>query len=284
MVISAGDMVVFYFKGKGPKLIRATDSGSINTANGKLSFSEIIGCDWGETVHTSSGHPVCLLRPTPEDLVMGVRRISNINYPKDISRIIYRIGIKPGDRVIELGAGSGGMAISLAWAVGDSGRIYTYDLREDMLRCAEKNLKRVGLAERVDLKPREKMAALAENEVDALLMDIPTPWEELAVAWQALAPGGYLACTVPTYDQLGELSVWLAESGFLPLEAMEIMCRTLRAEKGRTRPDFKMIPHTQLIQFAVKVAAAGKQTDIDPAAIASMACRSADSGAATGEE
>lgn len=283
MAISAGDMVVFYFKGKGPKLIRATDSGSINTANGKLSFSEIIGCDWGETVHTSSGHPVHLLRPTPEDLVMGVRRISNINYPKDISRIIYRIGIKAGDRVIELGAGSGGMAISLAWAVGESGRIYTYDLREDMLRCAEKNLKRVGLADRVEFKARDKMAGFAESEVDALLMDIPTPWEELAVAWQALAPGGYLACTVPTYDQLGELSVWLAESGFLPLEAMEIMCRTLRAEKGRTRPDFKMISHTQLIQFAVRVGGAEAGTDVDKAAIASMASRPADPEGSAGE-
>jgi len=42
----------------------------------------------------------------------------------------------------------------------------------------------------------------------------------------------------------------------MALEVMEILCRPLRAGKGRTRPEFKMIPHTQMIQFAVKVTAA----------------------------
>jgi len=254
MGINEGDMVVCYFKDKGPKLVRATADGEVNTAHGKLSFSRMLGRPYGDTITTSMGHHVYLLRPTAEDLAMGVRRISNINYPKDISRILYRIGIRPGARVVEFGAGSGAMAISLAFAVGEEGLIYAYDIREDMLTCTGKNLRRVGLDRRVELKFREKMEPLAEKEVDAVLMDIPTPWQELDVAWEALCWGGYLACTVPTYDQLGELAVCLAKKSFLPLEAMEIMCRPLRAERGRTRPEFKMIPHTQMIQFAAKVA------------------------------
>lgn len=254
MQIGEGDMVVCYFKDKGPKLIRVKENGEMNTKHGKLSYSRMIGRPYGAAITTSTGHPVYLLKPTAEDLAMGVRRISNISYPKDISRILYRIGIKPGARVIEIGAGSGAMAISLAYAAGAEGCIYTYDIREDMLKCAGKNLRRVGLADRVELKVREKMAPLAEKDVDAVLMDIPTPWEELDAAWEALCPGGYLACTVPTYDQLGELAVCLSKKSFLPLEAMEIMCRPLRAERGRTRPEFKMITHTQMIQFAAKIA------------------------------
>jgi len=253
MRISEGDMVVCYFKDKGPKLIRVRENKAINTANGKLSFSRMIGRHYGATITTSAGHRVYLLRPTAEDLAMGVRRISNINYPKDISRILYRIGIKAGSRMIEIGAGSGAMTVSLAWAVGAEGRIYAYDLREDMLKCTGKNLQRVGLADRVDLKVREKMAPFSEKDVDAVVMDIPTPWQELEAAWEALCWGGYLACTVPTYDQLGELGVCLAKNSFMSLEAMEIMCRPLRAERGRTRPEFKMIAHTQMIQFAAKI-------------------------------
>ncbi len=253
MQIGEGDMVVCHFRDKGPKLIRVKEAGEMNTKHGKLSYSRMIGRPYGAVITTSTGHPVYLLQPTAEDLAMGVRRISNINYPKDISRILYRIGIKPGARVIEIGAGSGAMAISLAYAVGPEGGIYTYDIREDMLKCTGKNLHRVGLADRVELKVREKMEPLSEKDVDAVLMDIPTPWEELNIAWAALCPGGYLACTVPTYDQLGELAICLSKNGFLPLEAMEIMCRPLRAERGRTRPEFKMITHTQMIQFAVKI-------------------------------
>jgi tRNA (adenine57-N1/adenine58-N1)-methyltransferase len=192
---------------------------------------------------------------------MSLRRISNINYPKDISRILYRLGIGPGKRIVEIGAGSGAMALSLAHAVGVDGRIYAYDLREDMLKISAKNLRRAGFADRVELKLRERLSPLGETGMDAVVMDIPTPWEELDVAWRALSPGGYLACTVPTYDQLGELAVWLPEKSFLPLESMEIFCRPLRAEKGRTRPLFKMVAHTQIIQFAVKVT-----TSVGPAA------------------
>lgn len=245
--------MVCYFKDKGPKLIRATQEGRMNTACGLLTYNRLIGSPWGTATTTSSGHPVYLLRPTPEDLVMSLRRISNINYPKDISRILYRLGIGPGGRIVEIGAGSGAMAVSLAHAVGVDGRIYAYDLREDMLRISAKNLRRAGLANRVELKLRERFSPVAETEVDAVVMDIPTPWEELDTAWQALRPGGYLACTVPTYDQLGELAVRLPENSFLPLESMEIFCRPLRAEKGRTRPLFKMVAHTQMIQFAAKV-------------------------------
>ena len=254
MWINEGDMVVCDFKDKGAKLIRVKADGAMNTNHGKLSFSRIIGQHYGAVITTSTGHGVYLLRPTAEDLVMGIRRISNINYPKDISRILFRTGIKPGARVIEIGAGSGAMSISLAWAVGDEGRIYSYDIREDMLKCTRKNLCRVGLADRVELKLRERTALFPEKGVDAVFMDIPTPWQELEAAWEALCWGGYLACTVPTYDQLGELGVCLSKSAFMPLEAMEIMCRPLRAERGRTRPEFKMITHTQVIQFATKIA------------------------------
>jgi len=267
MRIHEGDMVVCYFKDKGAKLIRVREDGEMNTKHGKLSYSRMIGRPYGTTITTSMGHPVYLLRPTAEDLAMGVRRISNINYPKDISRILYRIGVKPGGRVVEVGAGSGAMAISLAYAVGAEGCVYTYDIREDMLKCTGKNLRRAGLADRVTLKLRDKREPFAETDVDAVLMDIPTPWEELDAGWEALCCGGYLACTVPTYDQLGELAVCLSKKSFLPLEAMEIMCRPLRAERGRTRPEFKMITHTQMIQFAVKVlpAAAGAPAAADDA-------------------
>src|SRR6056297_3019994 len=253
MLIHEGDMVVCYFKDKGAKLIRVRENGEMNTKHGKLSYSRMIGRPYGATITTSISHPVYLLRPTAEDLAMGVRRISNINYPKDISRILYRIGIRPGARVVEIGAGSGAMAISLAYAVGTEGCVYTYDIREDMLKCTGKNLRRVGLADRVTLKLRDKKEPLSETQVDAVLMDIPTPWEELDASWEALCCGGYLACTVPTYDQLGELAICLSKKSFMPLEAMEIMCRPLRAERGRTRPEFKMITHTQMIQFAVKI-------------------------------
>ncbi|MCC5362058.1 tRNA (adenine-N1)-methyltransferase, partial [Staphylococcus aureus] len=48
----------------------------------------------------------------------------------------------PGATVIEAGAGSGAMTCSLLRAVGDEGRVHSYERREDFAEIAAANVQR----------------------------------------------------------------------------------------------------------------------------------------------
>ena len=254
MSIREGDMVVCRMVGRDPVLIKVAATASLTTEAGELNHADIIGKPFGTCVETSEGEVVFLLRPTAEDYVVGAERNSPVNYPKEISRIIFRLGIGSGSRVLEVGTGSGAMTTALAHAVGPDGHVYSYDVRQDMLDCTESNLKRAGLADRVELKKRQFQAPFDESELDAATIDVMKPWRELKQVWEALRDGGYLGCTVLTYNQLETLAESMPEERFLPLESMEILCRALRPRNNTTRPKYEMLGHTHLLQFGVKVA------------------------------
>ena len=66
-------------------------------------------------------------------------RLSSI---KDAAMIVGMADIYPGATVIEAGAGSGAMTCSLLRAVGDEGRVHSYERREDFAEIAAANVQR----------------------------------------------------------------------------------------------------------------------------------------------
>ncbi len=52
--------------------------------------------------------------------------------------VIYKLDIKPGDEIADLGAGSGYFTLRLAREVGQAGRVYAVDTNPEMLRYIEK--------------------------------------------------------------------------------------------------------------------------------------------------
>ena len=113
-------------------------------------------CSWtrwprsgsGQYVKTHLGRPYLILKPTLHDLIKGVKRQTQIMYPKEIGYLMMKLGIGPGSTVIESGTGSGGLTTALAWFVGDTGKVITYERRADFFKLAGKNLERVGLTDR----------------------------------------------------------------------------------------------------------------------------------------
>ena len=98
---------------------------------------DIIGQPYGSQICTHLGAKFYLLQPTTEELVRYIRRSSQIIFPKDSGYIIMKLGVRPGSRVLEAGTGSGGLTLAFATMVGDSGRVYSYDVREDLVGCTE---------------------------------------------------------------------------------------------------------------------------------------------------
>ena len=61
------------------------------------------------------------------------------------SRVVEALAIRPGDRVADLGAGSGYFTVHLARAVGPSGRVYAVDVDAEMNAYLEERLAEEGI-------------------------------------------------------------------------------------------------------------------------------------------
>ncbi len=225
-----------------------------HTHRGLIPHDDLIGQTPGTPMSTHLGSPYVALPPSLHDVIMSIRRRSQIVYPKDIGYILLKLNVGPGSRVVECGTGSGALSIALAHAVRPSGRVYSYEQREDMLETASKNLANVGLSEWVELKQRDAAQGFDERDVDALFLDVRTPWEYLAQAWEALVEGGFFGAIVPTANQVSALIEGLEDCGFHGVEVCEILVRSFKPVAARLRPADRMVGHTGYLIFARRLA------------------------------
>ena len=72
-----------------------------------------------------------MLRPTYATLIPNLPRRAQVIYPKDVGTILLWGDIAPGTRVIEIGTGPGALTMALLRAVGPTGQLISYEIRED---------------------------------------------------------------------------------------------------------------------------------------------------------
>ncbi|HLC45356.1 MAG TPA: methyltransferase domain-containing protein [archaeon] len=185
-----------------------------------------------------------------EDLKRGPQIITQ----KDAGLVLAFTGVGPGWRVAEAGAGSGALTLFLANAVRPSGRVYSYDNRAEHLELARKNIEAAGLSEFVEFRHGDVFTGLKETGLDLVVLDLPEPWKALDAAEKALRLGGFIACYVPSFEQLKEtIDAFLARKAFSKPRAMESILREFKAEKGVTRPENTGLLHTGFLVFSRKV-------------------------------
>ena len=196
-----------------------------------------------------------LLRPSLPDLLTQLKRRAQIVTPKDALYLVYLAGVGPGARVAEAGAGSGALTTALAYFVGPSGRVISYDRRPDFLEVARNNVAAGGLDDRVTFRLRDVgVDGFDEEGLDSVVLDLPEPWVPLPAAVRALRPGGSVATYIPTYNQLERTVRELRASGFDDVRAVELLERNLHVGDGGTRPEFEMLGHTGFLASGRKVA------------------------------
>jgi len=220
---------------------------------GVLDLTELIGKPPGGVV-TWLGTTYRAVRPSLADLLGSVRRGAQIITAKDAVQLLFLAGVGPGATVAEAGAGSGALTVALAYAVGPSGRVHSYDRRADFLEAARANVRRAGLADRVEFHHRDVVEdGLDATDLASVVLDLPEPWGVLASARSALAPGGYVATYSPTYNQLERTVRALRETGFDDVRALELLERGLHVGDGGTRPEFEMLGHTGFLATGRRV-------------------------------
>jgi tRNA (adenine57-N1/adenine58-N1)-methyltransferase catalytic subunit len=208
----------------------------------------LIGRRWGV-----GGKAFLVLAPSIRDRVESVRRRAQIIGPKDIPYLVWECDLKAGDRVVEVGAGSGALTVALAQAVGPTGRVVTYDLREEFLALARENIASAGFEGRVDFKMGDARTGVAERDADAVFLDIPDPWEAVAGAAEALRPSGHFASYSPNVEQVSRTASTLRSGMFVEIRTVEIIEREIESQDAGTHPSFARLGHTGYLTFARKV-------------------------------
>jgi tRNA (adenine57-N1/adenine58-N1)-methyltransferase len=223
---------------------------TFHSHRGSFRHDDLIGQSEGAVIATTEGREYVAMRPLLADFVLSMPRGAAVVYPKDAGQIVQMADIFPGARVIEAGAGSGALTMSLLRAVGDQGRLASVERRADFAAIAEANVNswfggvhpawRVHVGELSGIVPQ-----LEPHSYDRMVLDMLDPWENVEAAFQALAPGGVLVAYVATTTQMSRLVETLRADGrFTEPTAWESVVRGWHIEGLAVRPEHRMIGHT----------------------------------------
>jgi tRNA (adenine57-N1/adenine58-N1)-methyltransferase len=235
-------------------ILRLKRGQQLQTHRGCINHDDLLGGPLGREIHSHIGYPFVVLEPSTFDLVKQLKRTTQIMYPKDIGYLMLKLNVMPGSRVIEAGTGSGGLTLALARAVGEEGCLYSYEVRADILRLAQKNLVDLGLGANVEFTLRDIAAGFDQQDADSLFLDVRRPWVYLEHALRALKDGGFFGAILPTTNQVAALIGGLEDlQSFGQIEVEEILVRPYKAVPQRLRPADRMVAHTGYLVFARKV-------------------------------
>jgi len=233
-------------------MVKVEAGKTFHTHKGFMKLDELVGKDFGATVQSSLGIEFTALKPSLTDYIMKSSRKTQITYPKDAALIIMFSGINAGSLVVEAGTGTGALTTALAHYVKPEGKVYSYEIREEFQRTAEKNLRRANLIDFVELKSKDVTTGIDERDVDAVVLDLATPWLVVPHAYEALKASGIIVSFSPTIDQVVKTTEALKEQNFICIETVECLMRGMQVERGKTRPQTLMTGHTGYITHARK--------------------------------
>lgn len=256
---TAGDRVQLTDAKRRHFTIILEEGASYFTHKGEIKHDDIIGSDEGTVVRSSVGADYLCFRHLLVDHVLSMPRGAAVIYPKDAAQILVEGDVFPGATVLEAGAGSGAMSTWLLRAVGEKGRLISYEIREDHAEYAEKNV-----SEYFGEHPKNWDLRLGDlkqvrhkdvGDVDRVLLDMLEPWEMLETVKDVLIPGGVFMTYVATVPQLMKVMEGIRELGcFTEPRAWESLVRDWKVEGLATRPEHRMNAHTAFLILARRLA------------------------------
>ena len=228
-----------------------------HTHKGVLKHEALVGLPEGSIVATNGELKFQAFRPLIADYVLSMPRGATIVYPKDTAMIIGIADIKPGIKVLEAGVGSGALSISILRAVGESGHLHSFEIRDDFAKISQENVKNYF----TDSPTNWKLTVGAleeqklESDYDRVILDMLAPWECVETAAHALVPGGVFLSYVATTTQLSKIAEAIKDNGnFTEPESSETIVRGWHHEGLAVRPQHRIIGHTGFLIFARRMA------------------------------
>lgn len=227
---------------------------------GDIHHDDIIGKPSGSVIENHNGDEYLALKPLLSDYVLAMPRGAAIVYPKDAGQILVEGDIFPGAVVAEAGVGSGALSSYLLRAVGDKGKLFSFELREEFAEIASANVKNfIGSTENWTLTlgafQERAVKTIGEAAADRVVLDMLAPWDCVEEVAEVLKPGGLVIIYVATVTQLSRTAEAIkAHGGFTDSSAWESLVRPWHLEGLAVRPEHRMIGHTGFLLSARRLA------------------------------
>ena len=206
----------------------------------------------GDVIITHLGKEFKVIKPTVNDFIDLMDRRCSILIQKDIGVVLAHTGLGAGDRVIDAGTGAGAIALNFGNVVGEKGKVFSYEIREDFAQVAKKNIDDFGITN-IEIKNKDIKQGIDEEEIDLVFLDLPKPFEIFEDVYKNLRLGGWLAVYAP-YIQQAEISYKISKKvGFSDIKILETLEREMEVRPQGTRPKTRMVGHSGYLIFARKL-------------------------------
>jgi tRNA (adenine57-N1/adenine58-N1)-methyltransferase len=222
----------------------------MHTQYGVIRKKDIEKSKPGTLLETNTGKKMTVIEPDFSDRYRKIKRRAQVIPKKDIGQIIAECGLNSKSKVLEAGAGSGGLCLALANVVK---KVYSYEIREDFSSIVKQNIKTMGFSN-VVLKDHDIYTGIPDKNFDCIVLDLPEPWKAAEHALAALKIGGRLVSYSPSIIQARDMITELRRiKGFVYIKTCEIIERIWEAEGRKVRPKEQPIIHSGFLTFARKV-------------------------------
>ncbi|MBN1898010.1 MAG: tRNA (adenine-N1)-methyltransferase [Spirochaetes bacterium] len=253
--IKEHDYIIIFSEGR-KYCVKADRNRNFSTKAGNIKLKEVIGKPYGIEFKKHF-----IFKPTLEDILLfGLKRKTQIVYPKEAFYISHKLDLKSGSKVFECGTGSGSLTMVMATHVAPSGYIYSFEKEKKFYELAKKNLESFKLYNNVKLFNKDIQEGVRFKNFDAAFLDVKEPWRYIDLVYSLLKPSCMLGIIVPTTNQISQL-MSAFNNKFGCLEILEFLQRYYKINPQRIRPDDRMVGHTGYLVFARKVIRKKKKND-----------------------
>ncbi|XP_012326608.1 tRNA (adenine(58)-N(1))-methyltransferase catalytic subunit TRMT61A [Aotus nancymaae] len=226
-LIKEGDTAILSLGHGAMVAVRVQRGAQTQTRHGVLRHSvDLIGRPFGSKVTCGRGGWVYVLHPTPELWTLNLPHRTQILYSTDIALITMMLELRPGSVVCESGTGSGSVSHAIIRTIAPTGHLHTVEFHQQRAEKAREEFQEHRVGRWVTVRTQDVcLSGFGVSHVaDAVFLDIPSPWEAVGHAWDALkVEGGRFCSFSPCIEQVQRTCQALAARGFSELSTLEVL-------------------------------------------------------------
>lgn len=163
-------------------------------------------------IRKSSRHefvPKSLVNQAYKDKPLSLMKNQTISQPSVVSRMTELLQIKEGQKILEIGSGSGWQSAILSYLVAD-GKVFSIDRHPELVKFAIENLDKLGIQNVNVILGDGSLGHLKESPFDRIIITaackkVPPPlFEQLALNGLLIAPVGEYPQSLIVYKKTSQ--------------------------------------------------------------------------------